>query len=59
MRWYIGIPVKLAFFLALCAFSTFASYQFLSKGITVKIPDIRGKSLQGRLLLTGRLSRSG
>ncbi len=46
MRWYIGIPVKLAFFLALCALSTFASYQFLSKGITVKVPEVKGKSLQ-------------
>ncbi|MCK4911910.1 MAG: PASTA domain-containing protein [Thermodesulfovibrionales bacterium] len=46
MKWYIGIPVKLAAFLAVCAVTTFISYQFLSKGITVKIPDIRGKSLQ-------------
>ncbi len=46
MRWYIGIPVKLSFIIALSALSTFATYQFLSKGITVKVPDIKGKSLQ-------------
>ena len=46
MKWYIRIPFKLAFFLAVCALATVVSYQFLSKGITVKVPDLKGKSLQ-------------
>lgn len=46
MRWYIGIPFKTALFVLLCAVSTYASFQLLSKGITVKVPDIRGKSVQ-------------
>lgn len=52
MKWYIGIPVKLAFFVVVCVVSTFASYQFLSKGITVKVPEIKGKSLQEAEMIT-------
>jgi serine/threonine-protein kinase len=46
MKWYISIPLKLALFMLISALATFVSFQFLSKGITVKVPELKGKSLQ-------------
>ena len=46
MKWYIALPLKLALFLVLCVLSTYVSFLVLSKGISVEVPDLDGKSLK-------------
>ncbi|MFC1770181.1 PASTA domain-containing protein, partial [Nitrospirota bacterium] len=55
MRWYIRIPLSMILFIVVCSVSAYGTFVFLSKGLTVEVPDLSGRSHDESKLIISEL----